>query len=213
MKKHHFKRNLIILFIPIIAFICIAAYFKIKNLQPNPDFTEFIAYNDYSDYIEAIKQDPNISPDRLDFLVEQAQANPSHHYGLITHHLQVTKKYTTQLYVYIQFEYDQDEQRPSKITSLEYGNMQRQDGELIKQFTGELSYSLNLTDQAPYYYLFWHLKGKFINSGTTIENITYQDSSHLPDIDYEGITIHYTIEEEGNYYQYLDKEGNLCFPN
>ena len=142
MKKKRFKHSLIMIIIIIVGFICLAAYLKIKQLQPDPNYTEFIAYNDHSEYIEAITHDSSIPTAILNGMVERANNDSAIRYGLFVHHLQVTSKYTVRLYFFIQYEPDEDPQKSPKIIKVEYANINRQDDSRLKQFEGKLSYTL-----------------------------------------------------------------------
>ena len=165
MKKKHFKHSLIVIIIIIVGFICLAAYFKIKQLQPDPNYTEFTAYNDHSEYIETLTQDSSIPTDILNEMVERANNDSASHYGLLVHHLQVTSTYTVRLYFFIQYEPDENSQKSPKITKVEYANINRQDDRRLKQFEGKLSYNLE-----PYNQIHWELEEKFMNGDTTAEN-------------------------------------------
>lgn len=221
MKKKRFKHSLIMIIIIIVGFICLAAYLKIKQLQPDPNYTEFIAYNDHSEYIEAITHDSSIPTAILNGMVERANNDSAIRYGLFVHHLQVTSKYTVRLYFFIQYEPDEDPQKSPKIIKVEYANINRQDDSRLKQFEGKLSYNLE-----PYNQIYWELEGKFMNGDTTAENrsdwdvswTNIENAAHDEDttentifLDKGGTTIEYTANDETTYYHYLNKEGYINF--
>lgn len=221
MKKKHFKHSLLVIIIIIAGFICLAAYFKIKQEQPDPNHTEFIAYNDYSEYIEAITQDSSIPSDILNEMIERANNDSAIRYGLFVHHLQVTSKYTVRLYFFIQYDLGEESQSSPQITKIEYANINRQDDSRLKQFEGKLSYNLE-----PYNKIYWELEGKFMNGDTTTENRSYWDVSWVnienavndEDItentiflDKGGTTIKYAVNDESTYYHYLNKDGYIDF--
>lgn len=221
MKKKRFKHSLLVIIIIIAGFICLAAYFKIKQEQPDPNHTEFIAYNDYSEYIEAITQDSSIPSDILNEMIERANNDSAIRYGLFVHHLQVTSKYTARLYFFIQYDLGEESQSSPQITKIEYANINRQDDGRLKQFEGKLSYNLE-----PYNKIYWELEGKFMNGDTTTENRSYWDVSWVnienavndQDItentiflDKGGTTIEYAVNDESTYYHYLNKDGYIDF--
>ncbi|WP_041139245.1 hypothetical protein [Beduini massiliensis] len=195
MKKKFFKHSLLVILVIIIGVICLAAYFKAKQLQPDPNFTEFTAYQDHADYIDAIKQDASIPTDILNELLKRAENDPSIHYGLFVYHLQVTSKYTVRPYFFVQYEQDEENQ---KITKIEYGNINRQDVNKNKQFIGKMFYNIESLNK-----IAWQLEGKFMNGNTTSESRKYWDTG--------GVTVEYSANEESTYYHYLNTEGYISF--